>query len=524
MAKDPVAFGKHHVLARLGRGGMGDVYLAVNFGPGGVQKLVVIKKLRGEFADTADARSMFLDEARIAARLNHPNVVQTNEVVEEGDELYLLMDFLDGQSLARILGNKHRADFSRPKQLRILADALAGLHYAHELTDYDGTKLNVVHRDVSPQNIIVTYDGHVKLVDFGVAKADVTTTVTSAGTFKGKVRYSAPEQALCNEVDRRVDIFAVGVILWEILTQRRMWPEQSDAAILMALASGRIPLASEIPADVPETLRTICAKALEWNPDARYATAHEFRCALLAYLRSINEDTELSATMTASFAQERHDLRAIIDAQVKAVREASVRALHVRSVPIISVDSVGIERSSGARRSSIPISASVHTVPPQRAPRPGLWIASGIVGVGAVIASGLFLRPMHGEASAGNGASAGISAGAEQVHLHVRATPANAQILLDGKPLAGNPHEGDVARDATTHTLIVKADGFEPRTIQAVFTRAVDVEVALSPASAAASPAPKKHAGARSQIDKGSALTAPPKVQRAIDEEDPYKQ
>ena len=136
--------------------------------------------------------SMFLDEARISTRLNHPNIVQTNEVVDDEDDLYLVMEFLDGQPLSRILEPSHRDALPLAAKLRILVEALEGLHYAHELTDYDGTPLNVVHRDVSPQNIIVTYDGHVKLVDFGVAKAADATTVTESGVFKGKVRYSSP--------------------------------------------------------------------------------------------------------------------------------------------------------------------------------------------------------------------------------------------------------------------------------------------------------------------------------------------
>src|SRR5262249_20003238 len=155
-------------IAILGRGGMARVLLTVASGPGGVQKLLVVKELRDELAEQPEARTMFLTEARLAARLNHPNVVQTYEVVEEGGQHLLVVEYLEGQSLDRIL-KRARHEIGLEGQLRILCDVLAGLHYAHDLADYDGRPLGVVHRDVSPHNVFVTYDGHVKLVDFGIA-------------------------------------------------------------------------------------------------------------------------------------------------------------------------------------------------------------------------------------------------------------------------------------------------------------------------------------------------------------------
>src|SRR5215510_634418 len=167
------SLGKYRLLAEIGHGGMADVYLAVVRGPAGFNKLVVIKQIRPQLAQDPDFLAMFLDEARLAARLSHPNVVQTNEVGNDGDRYFMAMDYLDGRGLDQIRRRSKVAGFglSVPMQLRVVSDMLAGLDYAHKLTDFDGSPLNIVHRDVSPQNVFVTFDGQVKLLDFGIAKA-----------------------------------------------------------------------------------------------------------------------------------------------------------------------------------------------------------------------------------------------------------------------------------------------------------------------------------------------------------------
>src|SRR5438477_12370279 len=195
--------GRYHVIAKLGQGGMANVFLTVAPGPAGVQKRLVVKELRAELAYDAYIRTMFLDEARLAARLNHPNVVQTYEVGEENWHYFIAMEYLEGQALNRLWRRTDRGGLPLEAQLRILADALGGLHYAHELTDFDGTPLHVVHRDMSPHNVFVTYDGQVKLVDFGIAKAASARGSTKNGMFKGKVTYASPEQVLSAPLDRR---------------------------------------------------------------------------------------------------------------------------------------------------------------------------------------------------------------------------------------------------------------------------------------------------------------------------------
>jgi eukaryotic-like serine/threonine-protein kinase len=207
--------GSYRLLAPLGQGGMAAVHLAVKRGPAGFNKLVVVKQILPKYATEPEMVSMFLDEARLAARLNHPNLVQTNEVGVAGGQHFLAMEYLDGQPLNRILQRLSAHDgLPLAVHLQVIAEILGGLHHAHELADYDGSSLGVVHGDVNPQNVFVTYDGLVKVIDFGVATARTALTKARPGIIKGKPSYMSPEQLTAERLDRRADIFAVGVMLW----------------------------------------------------------------------------------------------------------------------------------------------------------------------------------------------------------------------------------------------------------------------------------------------------------------------
>jgi serine/threonine-protein kinase len=279
---------------------MANVYLAAVQGSLGFSKLVVIKKARPELTQDPEFVAMFLDEARLAARLNHPNVVQTLEVGQDGDTYFLAMEYLDGQTLSRLRAHAW-ANFTLPLQVRVLADALAGLHHAHEARDFDGTPLEVVHRDATPQNIFVTFNGVVKVVDFGIAKAIDSSSETRAGVIKGKVTYMAPEQVLGQRVDRRADIFAVGIMLWESIAGRRIWKGTPEMGILDALTRGRIPSIREAAPDAPEVLARACELALAVEREDRYATALEMQEALLGFLDG-PEGTGASARAVGIFA------------------------------------------------------------------------------------------------------------------------------------------------------------------------------------------------------------------------------
>jgi serine/threonine-protein kinase len=312
---------------------MGTAYLAMRRGPGGFAKLVVQKRLHPG-AIEADVLAMFQDEARISARLNHPNVIQTNEFNFDGAHYHLEMEYLDGQPLHRLVSEAKDAGraISCGVAAALARDVLAGLHHAHELRDYDGSRLDVVHRDVSPQNIFVTYDGRVKVVDFGVAKAKGQLSMTQLGMVKGKIRYMSPEQALGFAVDRRADIFAVGVVLWQLLTGQGLWDGLDSATVAHRLSRGDLPPSpARVCGTVPAELDRICARAMALVPEDRYATAAEM-AADLEGLALDGGAGELGRLASELFGDARHALaRAIERAAARVLAEETTHPASART-------------------------------------------------------------------------------------------------------------------------------------------------------------------------------------------------
>jgi eukaryotic-like serine/threonine-protein kinase len=311
--------GKYRIVLPLGQGGTADVYLAVADGPSGFQKLVVVKVLRKSLASDADFRQMFLSEARLAARLHHPNVVQTNEVIEVDGAPVLVMEYLDGQPLSQVIVRGKQGGFTLAMQLRVLADALAGLHAAHELADFDGTPLGVVHRDVSPHNLFVTLEGHAKVLDFGIAKLERSLVETEVGTVKGKLRYMAPEQIAGDKLDRRADVYAAGVILWEALTGERMWKVPSEQEIRTRVLAGNLPMPETVRPDLPAPLARVCRRALSRLPGDRYATAQQLAEALEAAMSELGiaaSHREIGATVARLFQDVRGETKRAIESKL----------------------------------------------------------------------------------------------------------------------------------------------------------------------------------------------------------------
>ena len=321
---------KHKLLFELGRGGTATAYLAVSYGPAGFSKLAVIKRLHHDLASDPRAVEMFTAEARVTALLNHPNIVQVHEIVLDGDEYVIEMEYLDGQSLEAIVRRGATAGgIPLSLGLWILGQVLAGLHYAHELRASDGTPLAVVHRDVSPHNVIVTYEGAVKVLDFGIAKVSDSVVRTETGLIKGKVAYMAPEQATRGAIDRRADVFAVGVILWQLVTGKRLWAQLSDFEIFKRLSTGEIPSPRSVQKDVSPALEAMCQRALAPKPEDRFATAAEFQTSIDEYLETTNPRIGprlLAKYVSELFATTRPATRARIDerlAKIAITRESS---------------------------------------------------------------------------------------------------------------------------------------------------------------------------------------------------------
>ncbi|HET9953756.1 MAG TPA: serine/threonine-protein kinase [Polyangiaceae bacterium] len=319
----PDAIGRYEVVSLLGEGGMARVYLAMQRGPFAATKLVAIKHLRAEVSHDDQFLNMFVDEARIALRLNHPNVVHTYEVVAEENEYYLLMEFLEGQTLMNLLRYAGRESIPLSDQLWVLTQVLAGLQYAHELRDFDGTRLNIVHRDVSPSNVFVTYAGEIKLLDFGIAKAAGAISATQQGIMKGKLGYAAPEQCLGRQVDNRTDVFAVGVMLWEAMAKKRRWSGETQQAMMQARITHTEPAIEEVWPEVPMPLAAISRRALAQDPEERYASAAEFQADLDQYLRSMPRPPgpeNIAKLMAEVFQEEREELRRIIEERIGSTR------------------------------------------------------------------------------------------------------------------------------------------------------------------------------------------------------------
>ena len=291
----PEKIGRYQLCFELASGGMASVYLARAEGAPGFEKLVALKRIHPHLADEKDYVDMFLDEARIASRITHANVCSVFDFGEADGEYFIAMEYLVGEPLSRV----HRRVVANAEQrsspllaarmARVIAQACEGLHAAHELQDADGESLHVVHRDVSAENLFVTYDGATQVVDFGIAHARQRVHHTEAGQVKGTFPYMAPEQMTAAVVDRRVDVWALGAVLWELLTLRRLFLRDTDVNTMYAVLSGEIRPPSAYRSEVPAELDEIVLKALQRSPDERWQSAREMGKALRRFLANQEE-------------------------------------------------------------------------------------------------------------------------------------------------------------------------------------------------------------------------------------------
>jgi len=509
----PRRFGKYDVLFELGHGGMATVYLAVTESAAGVRKLVALKALRPEFASEAEASAMFLDEARLAVQLNHGNVVQTYEVGKADGRDIIVMEYLEGQSLARTLKRAQSSGQPLPLglHLRLLMHVLEGLHCTHELRGYDGAPLHPVHRDVSPQNVIITYDGRAKVVDFGIAKAGSSTTHTAAGLIKGKIAYMPPEQMAGEAVDRRADVYAVGCMLWAAATGRKLWSDLKDVNIMHEVITDAIPTPrSRNPSCDPE-LERIVMKALA-RVESRYSSALELHDDLERYCEAQgipDRPRELGRFISELFAEDRAELRARIENELSRL-ESDVALESAASLPPVES---ALELDSAQLASSLP-STPVTTIIALPSKTAGKWRWLALAApVAAVVIYFAFSKrhqppPVVAPVVAASAPQA-PSSEPEHIKLELRSRPAAAQLFLDERPVAGNPALEIVAKDGGVHRLRAELAGY--RTASAELVSSADQTVDLNLEPIAPEQTSAQHAATSRPVQK----KAPPSAQSA---------
>jgi serine/threonine-protein kinase len=505
-------FGQHkyRVLMELGEGGTAHVFLAIARGPSGFNKLVVLKALKRSLVSDEDFRRMFMNEARLSARLNHPNIGQVNEVIEQDGLPVIVMQYLEGRPLLEII-NRAGTKLSLGMHLQIICDSLSGLHYSHELCDYDGTPLQVVHRDMTPHNVFVTFDGQVKLLDFGIAKLSGSVVETQEGVLKGKLRYMPPEQIMGEAVDRRTDIYAVGVMLWEAATGLRMWRTLAEATIMNRVLEGRIPTPRSEQPQVDEALESIILKALATDASDRYSTVLELQGELENYMAAHNlgsSPREIGSFVADLFTDFRQETKKAIEE--KLAREGSLTWAESGSISIAPSASVSRQ--------------SKELLSPQTKQRRQLiaWVIGSILCVTLVLLFALIWKNARLPTTTSSGRSGSMAipstlgspdlAPVHWVNLRISASPASAVILIDGKSIAGNPASISVEGDGSSHTVTVQAADHKPRLLSIVYDRDQDVVVALEQAAAATNATPKaSHQPRLSPLPPASSPVIPPK-------------
>ncbi len=301
--------GKYQLIRRIATGGMAELFLARATAIHGFEKLVVLKRILPQHAESEEFIRMFLAEARLAATLHHPNIVQVYDIGEDESAYFFTMEYVQGQDLRKLVRAARKADRALPLEhiLHIVMGVAAGLHHAHEKIGTDGRPLGIVHRDVSPSNVLVTYEGGVKIVDFGIAKAATAQTATIAGTLKGKIPYMSPEQCRGESVDRRSDIFSIGTLLWELTTGARLFTGENEFAIINRVAAGTVPLPTSVRPDYPPELEAIVMRALTADREHRYSTALDLQIDLEDFAREARlpvSSTRMSKFMRELFEEE----------------------------------------------------------------------------------------------------------------------------------------------------------------------------------------------------------------------------
>lgn len=461
---------------------MANVYLAVTDAQSGFNKLVVLKALRRELAQESVTLSMFLDEARVAAQLNHPNVVQTYEVGMHDGRHVMVMEYLEGQSLSQIQrqARSRGRELPLPVLLRIVINALEGLQYAHDLASYDGSPLDLVHRDVSPQNIFVTYTGHVKMLDFGIAKAASSSSETLTGMIKGKLGYMSPEQLTGNGVDRRADIFSMGCVLWAFATGQKLWHGLPDVQIMRHLLEDDVPSPLSVNPDCDPEFARIIEKTLARDRDDRYATAAELQVDLEKLCDKLGapvRQKEIGVLVAELFSEQRAELKRVVETQLKLL-ESNEGSLS--GVPVISVADVTSKSGAGVSEPSAatPAPSSSRVFWPIIA---GLALVAGAVYIGL----GRLSPPPAANVAANPAPAPAPPTAPTRATIRFSVSPPGATLFLDGSELPAGTASKVLPADGATHSLRAEAKNHAPRSLEFTANGDLTVDISLRPVTPA---------------------------------------
>jgi eukaryotic-like serine/threonine-protein kinase len=504
------AVGRYHLLAKIATGGMAEIWLARQAGPRGFEKVIVIKRIVDSLSADPEFVEMFLDEARIAAQLNHPNIVQIFDLGEHAGAYYIAMEYLPGENLATVARAALKAGITLPipHAVKIIAQAVEGLGHAHGRVGVNGMKLNVVHRDVSPQNIIITYDGLVKLVDFGIAKAANRGSQTLGGQIKGKVAYMAPEQATGEVIDHRADLFSIAVVLYELVTRTRLFHREDQFQALTQVTSDEAVQPAHVRnPDVPEGLSAILSRALEKKPDDRYPDAAAFQAALEGWLSAQGPaptNADIAEMMKKLFAPR-------ISARTRLIETAMTGDLTPSSARL------GLKADTDL---SMPGRTGNRTAAHHRPPKAAVLIPSAIALVlaGILIARIVFRRDAPPAAPPIPAAVL-----AKVATLKIETEPPGAAVVVDKKPVGRSPvtleklelkaHDIEAVLDkhqVVRRSVTLKEPGEKATVVLVLPEEAHEPPKAPEPPRAAAAPAPAD----APKADESDRPAAPPPVKR----------